>query len=188
VWQNVSSQARHPVRPYSWVFNRSEGGGWLRAWGSHAIDAAAWMFGPVDASDCRFFRALPTRPDRDGVVRGVDCEDGFAIRLTTHRGVHVEVLSSSSAGVTLPETLTVLGSDGALVMTGDATIDVLRHDRPVERVDGFAVPVVPDALRHLGRAVRHALEHGTDLAPDFATGVACARVLDTLTAAGDLVG
>jgi predicted dehydrogenase len=185
LWRNISSLARHPLRPFGWVFERARGGGWLRAWGSHAIDSAAVLFGPVHACDAAFFRALPSRPDREGESHDVTAEDGFAVRLASESGVHIEITSSSSSSATLPETMTVVGSDGVVTIINDLTLDIARHDRPVERVVEDESIAVPRALRLLTSAFHEAHRTRTPVEPGFRAGLACARVLDDLTALAD---
>jgi predicted dehydrogenase len=182
VWQNFSSQTRHPLRPFNWMFDRSLGGGWLRTWGSHAIDTVAWLFGPVVARDARLFRSIRVRDDRDGVARPVTAEDGFAIRLAAG-DVHVEITSSCSSSVSLPDTLTVLGSDGVVRLSNDLTLEILRPDQPVQRFE-HDTDVVAGSLRRLTAQLRSALTDGQPMEPSFVAGNACAEVLDALTARG----
>ena len=37
----ISAGTRVPLRPWGWLFDRALGGGWVGAWGSHAVDSAA---------------------------------------------------------------------------------------------------------------------------------------------------
>jgi len=37
-----TSGSRVPLRPWGWLFDRSLGGGWIGAFGSHAIDLVRW--------------------------------------------------------------------------------------------------------------------------------------------------
>ena len=45
-WTHLSAGIRVPLRPWGWLFDRALGGGWIGAWGSHAVDTLRWMFGP----------------------------------------------------------------------------------------------------------------------------------------------
>ncbi|MGD0392959.1 MAG: Gfo/Idh/MocA family oxidoreductase, partial [Acidimicrobiales bacterium] len=42
-----TSGSRTPLRPWGWLFDRSLGGGWIGAFGSHAIDLIRWLLGDV---------------------------------------------------------------------------------------------------------------------------------------------
>ena len=46
-WTHLSAGSRVPLRRYGWLFDRARGGGWIGAWGSHAIDTIRWCFGEV---------------------------------------------------------------------------------------------------------------------------------------------
>src|SRR5258706_6871963 len=39
-----SAGSRVPMRKWGWLFDRELGGGWVGAWGSHAVDALRWVF------------------------------------------------------------------------------------------------------------------------------------------------
>ncbi len=181
LWQNFSTQGRDPVRPFSWMYDRSLGGGWLRAWGSHASDTVTWLFGPVVARDSRFFRSIPFRDDRRGVSHAVTAEDGFAIRLATKSGAHVDVTSGGSSAVAQPETMIVIGSEGTVRLSNDLTLEVFHPGQQLRRSEEFGAQVVPAALRRIATELRSALETDTPMEPSFRDGAACAELLDELT-------
>ena len=184
LWHNFSSQARHPVRPFSWMYDRSLGGGWLRAWGAHAIDTVTWLFGPVVARDSRFFRSIPVREDRHGVSHTVTAEDGFAFRLAAKSGVHVDVTSSSSSSVSQAEAMIVMGSEGVVRLSNDLTLEIFHPGQQVRRFEEFDAQVVPSALQRFATELRSALETDTPMEPSFRAGAACAEILDELTTRG----
>src|SRR6185312_948583 len=39
-----SAGTRIPLRPWGWLFDRALGGGWVGAWGSHAVDTLRFIF------------------------------------------------------------------------------------------------------------------------------------------------
>ena len=44
-WTSTNAVFRRPLREYGWLFDRSRGGGWVGAWGSHAVDTLRWLLG-----------------------------------------------------------------------------------------------------------------------------------------------
>jgi predicted dehydrogenase len=169
----------------NWVFDAELGGGWIGAWGSHAIDWVRWTFGDVVEADAHTRTTVVDRTDREGNVQASTAEDGFTAHLRTESGVTVVMDTTFVTSVYLPQRLTVLGSDGALEMIGDD--HVVLHDADGEReVFRFR----PDGDPHLvpmrawAAVVRDAVRTGVVPGgePTFADGVACAHVMDALRA------
>jgi predicted dehydrogenase len=46
-WSAFSAGSRVPLRRYGWLFDAELGGGWIGAWGSHAIDFLRWTLGEI---------------------------------------------------------------------------------------------------------------------------------------------
>ena len=57
-WNAFNAGSRIPLRQYGWLFDASRGGGWIGAWGSHAIDFLRWTFG--DLTDAGAARRSPS--------------------------------------------------------------------------------------------------------------------------------
>ncbi len=187
-WTHISAGSRVPLRPFGWLFDRGLGGGWIGAWGSHAIDTLRFTFGAeVDET-----RALPRidvaeRPDADGVMHECTAEDGLAAALVLANGVTVTIDSSFAATVNVPPRLTVYGAGGALEVVADTRITLRGADGQTQTID---VPE-PEGDRHtepmrqFAHVVRDAIVSGEVPvhAPTFADGRACDSVLDALRAA-----
>ena len=114
----------------------------------------------------------------------VDAMSGFAFRLATKSGVHVDVSSASSAAVSQPETMIVIGSEGVVKLSNDLTLEVFHPGQQVRRSEEFDTQVVPAALRRIAIELRSALETDTPMEPSFRDGAACSEILDELTARG----
>src|SRR5262249_59339214 len=85
-WTVASAGSRVPVRWFGWLFDAQYGGGWVGAWGSHAIDAVRFVFGEgVDVTGTRSI-GLPMRPDRDGVEHEGTAEGSLAAVLRLGSG------------------------------------------------------------------------------------------------------
>jgi len=183
-WTHVSAGSRVPLRPYGWLFDRALGGGWIGAWGSHAVDTIRWIFGEVtDArAECRV--TITERPDRDGVLHGCDAEDAFTASLRSDRGVTVAVDTTFVAPSALVPRLVVIGSDAVIECTGETRLVVRRVDGKREEID--VEPGTGDRhaepMQRWATTVRDAVRDGAAPvgAPTFADGVACVRVLDRL--------
>jgi predicted dehydrogenase len=187
VWTHHSAGSRVPLRPHGWLFDAALGGGWIGAWGSHAIDALRWILGgdvTVDVSRPR--TDIAERPDRNGRPRASTAEDGFAATLHGACGTTITIDSTFAAAASLAPRLVVLGDDGAIECVADARVRLRARGERGER--SFAAEPGTDQHRlpmeRWALVVRDVLRHERDLAdvPTLADGLACDRVLDALRA------
>jgi len=191
---HLSAGTRIPLRPYGWLFSREDGGGWIGAWGSHAIDGLRWMFGAevVDVS-ARLRVDVPERPDDSGAHRRCTAEDGFSAIVRLSNEVTVVIDSGFAAVANLRPRFTIFGSDAVAELSGDSRITLRRSDgsRDVIEEDDAAAPdahLVP--MRRYAAVVRDAVASG-DVprgAPTFGDGRACDEVLDRLRACPFVAG
>ncbi len=184
-WTHLSAGSREPLRPHGWLFDATAGGGWVGAWGSHAVDFLRWTFGDVLDVEARCQTAITERPDPSGVWRHCDAEDGFSAILGLDGEVTVTIDASFAAPVTLAPRLTVVGSDGVLECVADSRVVVRGHDgKRVERDRGRDGDPHLEPMRRFAEVVRDSVQEGIAApgAPTFADGLACARVLDRLRA------
>jgi predicted dehydrogenase len=187
-WTHLSAGSRQPLRPHGWLFDRAAGGGWVGAWGSHAVDFLRWTFGEVGDVWGRCRTTITERRDLDGAVRVCDAEDGFSAVLGFGDGVTVALDSSFAAPVSLAPRFVAVGSDGVLECVADSRVVVRRRDgtrQEYERPHGDDAHVGP--MRRFAGVVRDAVRDGIAPAgaPTFADGLACARVLERLRAGGE---
>jgi predicted dehydrogenase len=185
-WTSTNAVFRRPLREYGWLFDRSLGGGWVGAWGSHAVDALRWLLGEVRDAAARCRVTIPRRPDRDGRPRAVDAEDAFTAWLEFDSGSTAVLDSSSAAPVSIAHRILVTGSEGVLELIGDQRViwrraDGTREEYSEERSEADGDPhLVP--MRRWAEVVRDAVRAGEPIVPSFADGLACRRVLDRLIA------
>jgi predicted dehydrogenase len=180
-WTHLSSGSRVPMRRHGWLFDQHLGGGWVGAFGSHAVDFVRWVFGEVvDAQAC-LRTEVPERPDAEGGMTRVDADDGFAAWLTTERGVTVALDSSFATATTFAPRMVVSGSEAVLECVADTRLslrgpDGRREEIPVDTgADPHAGP-----MRRWAEQVRDAVHERRQIEPSFADGLACDRVLDRL--------
>jgi predicted dehydrogenase len=183
-WTHLSAGSRVPLRPYGWLFDKSQGGGWVGAWASHAVDTLRWMFGEVSDASGTVRTDITRRPDRDGQERECSAEDGMEAHLVLASGVTVALDSTFAASASVPPRFIVIGSEGVLEVVGDAKLTIRRPEGTREDIDLGSTPAIDrhdEPMRRFAAVVRDVLD-GTphDDVPTFADGVACDEVLARL--------
>jgi predicted dehydrogenase len=185
---HLSSGSRSPLRPYGWLFNRDLGGGWIGAWGSHAIDGLRWMFGAevVDVT-ARLRLDVPERPDAAGTMQRCTAEDGLSAVLQLSNDVSVAIDSGFAAAANITPRFTVFGSEAVAELTGETRITLRRPDGTREVIDADDVAAADAHLAPMHRwaeVVRDAVAAGAAPpgAPTFADGRASDEVLARLRA------
>jgi predicted dehydrogenase len=178
------------LRRYGWLFDRERGGGWIGAWGSHAIDTIRWCFGEIAAVDARARIDIAERPDEHGALHECTAEDGITATLGLATGATVSIDSTFAASAAVPPRLTVLGADAVCEIVADVRIGVRRSDGT--REDLTPAPRTrsgtdrhDDPMRRFAEVVRDVVTSGEvpPGVPTFADGRACDVVLDRLRAA-----
>lgn len=184
VWTHLSAGSRSPLRPHGWLFDRAAGGGWVGAWGSHAVDTLRWLLGDVVRARAALRTDVGERPDGVAALRACDAEDGFTAWLELEAGTSVSIDTSFAAPVSLAPRLVLVGSDGVAECVNDGRLVLRRLDgtraeweRPVAEGDPHLV-----AMCAWAEVVRDAVIEGVAPpgAPTFADGLACREVLDAL--------
>ncbi len=183
-WTAWSSGSRVPLRPYGWLFDRALGGGWVGAWGSHAVDYLRTVFGEIVTVSARCRTVIPERPDPDGKLHRCTAEDSFTASLSTDTGTTITIDTSFAAPANLASRLVVVGSTGVLEDVGDRRLTIRDERGAREEIELDA----PEGDLHLApmrtwaHVVRDVVQAGTVLpgVPTFRDGLACARVLDRL--------
>jgi predicted dehydrogenase len=187
-WTHVSRASRVPLRPYGWLFDRASGGGWLGAWGSHAIDALRWWLGDLAVVAAELRTDVRERPDDEGRLVPVDADDGFTAELRTATGAGVVVDSTFAATSDLAPRVVVAGSEGVAEVVADQRVTLRRADgtrdewhAPEPEGDPHLVP-----MRRWAEVVRDAVGEGVVAsdAATFADGAAMVAVLDAIRAGG----
>lgn len=190
-WTHLSAGSRVPMRRYGWLFDRERGGGWIGAWGSHAVDTIRWCFGEVVAVDAQSRIDVVERPDEHGELHPCTAEDGLTASLRLEHGVTVAIDSSFAASAPIAPRLTVLGAAATCEIVGDSRVIVRRADgssenlTPARAGSGAANDRHDDPMRRFAEVVRDVVTSGevTPGVPTFADGQACDVVLDQLRAA-----
>ena len=191
-WTHLSAGSRVPLRRYGWLFDRERGGGWIGAWGSHAVDTLRWCFGEVAAVDAPVAHRRAERPDDHGELHACTAEDGLTrVARASTPARRSAIDSSFAASAPVPPRLTVLGADAVCEIVGRRRASIVR------RADGTRDDLTPaapatrrggdrhlDPMRRFAEVVRDVVTSGEvpPGVPTFADGHACDVVLDQLRA------
>jgi predicted dehydrogenase len=184
----LSAGSRVPLRRWGWLFDRELGGGWIGAWGSHAVDSLRSMFG-AEVTDVRARLRIDVRerPDERGDMHTCTAEDGFSASLSLSNGASVAIDSGFAAVADTTPRFTVFGSEAVAELIGETRVSIRRPGGSRESVD-LAVGEEADGhlapMRRFAEVVRDAVASGEipANAPTFADGRACDAVLDELRA------
>ena len=191
-WTHLSAGSRVPLRRYGWLFDRARGGGWIGAWGSHAVDTLRWCFGDVRSVDARARIDVVERYDELGEPHRCTAEDGISASLVLDGMVTASIDSSFAASAATPPRLTVAGSDAVCEILADTRVLVRRADGTREDLtpgSGAAAKSGSDAhddpMARFAEVVRDVVTTGEvpPGVPTFVDGHACDVVLDQLRAA-----
>jgi predicted dehydrogenase len=175
-----NSGSRVPLRRWGWLFDRSLGGGWIGAFGSHAIDLVRWLLGEVTDAGAVTWVTITERPDDSGRLVRCDAEDAFTGWATLDSGATASVDSSFTAGVSMPARIVVTGTEGALENVGDVRLVLRRPGEPprtfeFDRPDGDGHN---QAMVAWAQVVRDAVAGKRQVTPSFSDGVAVMRVME----------
>jgi predicted dehydrogenase len=190
-WTHLSAGSRVPLRRYGWLFDRDRGGGWIGAWGSHAVDTIRWCFGEIVAVDAQPRIDVADRPDDHGELHQCTAEDGLTAALRLETNTTVAIDSTFAASASVAPRLTVLGAQATCEIIGDTRVVVWHGDGTHEDLTPKPAAGAERGDRHdepmhrFAEAVRDVVTSGEvpPGVPTFADGLACDTVLDQLRAA-----
>ncbi|CAN7327901.1 Gfo/Idh/MocA family oxidoreductase [Phenylobacterium sp. LjRoot225] len=171
---------------YGWLFDADRAGGWIGAYGAHAIDTLRWLTGREIVQCGGVARTeIPSRLDQDGVAHPATAEDAFSAWFVMDDGCTFNFDTAYAAAVTMPERLVLLGAEGAIEVVDDQVLTLRRPGGAAETFDlgapagnAYAQTIDPWLA-----SVRDALRDGRQIVPSFDDGVATTEVLDQLRAA-----
>jgi predicted dehydrogenase len=185
----LSAGSRVPLRRWGWLFDRALGGGWIGAWGSHAVDTLRSIFGAEVTEVQALLRMdVRERPDDRGDLHTCTAEDGFSASLVLSNGATVAIDSGFAAVANVTPRFTVFGSRAIAELVGETRISIRQADGSRETID-LADDEEADGhlgpMRRFAEVVRDAVTSGEPPphAPTFSDGRACDEVLDQLRAA-----
>jgi len=182
-WMFIGSGLREQT--FRWLFDRDQAGGWIGAYGSHAVDAMRYFFGDEIAS-CGGLRRTETtsRLDRDGNRHPSTAEDAFSGWFVTRSGKTISMDTAFSTPVDLPHRIELLGDRGLIEIRDNIQVTLERPGEPAQQFafEGSDWDAHEPGLMPWLTAVRDAVVSGQPVTPDFDDGLAVARVMDQMRA------
>ena len=169
---------------HGWLFEKDAGGGWIGAFASHFVDTLHWLFGEIAEVNCQTRIDAMTHRDRDkaqNLVYTATAEDAVTALFRLANGVTASLDTAFSAARDIPPKFTLLGSEGVIELLPNSDVLLTRQGQPTERheIDVGENPMGVAMHRWLTR-VCEAIQHQTQIQPDFETGLKAARVLDRM--------
>jgi len=179
-YTSYTSGSRLPLRSWGWLFDRSRGGGWIGAFGSHAIDLIRWLLGDITRAGAATWITITERPDAEGTMRQCDAEDAFAGWAELRSGATATVNSSFAAGGSIAPRIVILGSEGSIENIGDARVVLRQSDGSTEQLEFEPRAGDPhaEAMAAWAAAIRDSVLTGQPIGPSFADGLACMQVME----------
>jgi predicted dehydrogenase len=114
-----------PSTPIQWRQTRAEGGGVLADIGSHLIDLALWLLGPIRRVRCDLRTFTHERPTATGEMARVDVDDAATCQLEFASGaVGIMNVSGVCLGRINHQRIELYGTQGGIVYEIDRTGDV----------------------------------------------------------------
>jgi predicted dehydrogenase len=192
VFMNYLNSGRvDPDRPVSWRQMRAEAGsGNLGDLGSHMIDLAHWLVGPIGRVSARLTTFTKERPSTDGGRIAVDVDDTASCIFEFENGATGTLTASGAApGRSNYQRIEIYGTKGGAVYEIDKTGDVggnvlqLCLGPSQSRVGGWAAVPVPrphDASNPLEPFLDfvRAIHAGKDAPVTFADAVRAQEVIE----------
>lgn len=180
-WTFIGSAWRQ--RPYGWLFDAARGGGWIGAYGSHAVDTLRWLL-DSEVADCGgvIRTEIVARTDAAGAEHRATADDAMTSWYVFANGTSVSFDTAFATTVALPNRMILLGRDGAIEFVDDRSLTIRR---PGVEDEVITFPPPPGDLHEPALIpwltdVRDALAAGRQIAPSFDDGVTVAETLDRL--------
>ena len=169
---------------YGWLWNRELGGGWIGAFGSHAIDAMRWWAGEITQASGVCRSEMPTRQDAQGAAHVCTGEDSFSACFTFASGATAVLDTSYASAITCLPEIKIFGSEGALLLKGSTELALKRADKADRQFDYPAPQGDPHepALGKWAAMIKDAIRDKQQITPSFREGLACAEAMDKLRA------
>jgi predicted dehydrogenase len=181
-WDSMMAGSRSPLRPYGWLWNKELGGGWVGAFGSHAIDALRWWIGEIATVTGTCRTEIERRPDKDGVMQLCTAEDSFTACFTFTNGVTATLDTGYAVPVMRPYAIEIFGTEGVVSMNFGTETVLLKPGKPDEK---FTFPPWKEdmhepAMIPWAQAIAKAMKEKRQITPSFRDGLAAAEVMDKL--------
>jgi predicted dehydrogenase len=158
-------------RPFTWVQDKSLGGGRMQGYGVHDLDLLLAAFGEVESVAAATTVIVGEREAPDGTPHEVTAEDGYVILIRFRGGGLAHVSLTATARHKRGDVIEVYGADGTVILDAHKCLhsgrvgEELQTEGPLKadskaayarvarsfhaaiREDGEAVPSIAEGLR-----------------------------------------
>lgn len=125
----LGGERLNPNVPWTWWSDAEEGGGILRAVGSHLLDMARWLIGRVENISGQLQTGHYFRNDADGRQRQVTADDHAELLLRFANGAQSRITVSGITPGGYGMSILVVGTEGALRLDNQDQLWGLAGDR-----------------------------------------------------------
>lgn len=124
--------------PWTWWYDRAEGGGMLGAVGSHVVDLCRfWTGREVTAVAGRVATFIRERRDAAGVTRPVTADELGSAVLSLGEDVVATITLSAVAHHGAGHLAQITGSEGTLLLTGETRLEIGKAGGPLEDISAL---------------------------------------------------
>jgi len=182
----IPGWARNPKRRLTWLTDKSRGGGFLGALGSHHVDQLILWGGPIRSVFCSLRTLAAESSDAAApALQAITADDTFTLMVRFEGGARGLVDLFGGAHVR-GSSMEVVGSKDGLTVLDGYRLGRPTEDggyEPVPIPEDLAIPATPEMallapfLVKL-EMIRVAIQEGTPASPTFEDAVEVQRVLD----------
>ena len=179
-----SDHAEPDSRPFTWVQDRTMGGGRLQGYGVHDLDLLVAAFGDVREVAAATEVGVSPREAKDGTLHEVTAEDAYAVLIRFAGGGLAQVSLTSTARHARGDVLEIHGDAGSVRLDADKVLhwgragEELRSEGPLEASS-------KDAFRQVARNFCAAIRDGAAPDPSLQEGLRVQALLDAIHLADD---
>jgi len=179
-----ADHAEPDSRPFTWVQDKTMGGGRLQGYGVHDLDLLLEAFGEVADVAAATEVGVGERRAKDGTPQAVTAEDAYAILIRFRGGGLAQVSLTSTARHPRGDLLECHGAEGTVRLDADR---VLWWGRAGEQLqsEGPLKASSKDAFKQVARNFHAAIRDGTPPDPSLQEGLRVQALLDAIHLADD---
>ena len=174
-----SDHAQADSRPFTWVQDRSMGGGRLQGYGVHDLDLLLAAFGEVQEVAAATEVGVGERRAKDGTQHAVTAEDAYAILIRFRGGGLGHVSLTSTARHARGDVVEIHGEGGTVRLDADNRLWWGRAGEELES-EGPLQASSKDAFAQVARNFHAAIRDGAPPDPSLQEGLRVQALLDAV--------
>ncbi len=166
-------------RPFTWVQDKSLGGGRMQGYGVHDLDLLLAAFGEVDSVAAATTVIVGAREAPDGTPHEVTAEDGYVILIRFRGGGLAHVSLTATARHKRGDVIEVHGADGTVILDADKCLHSGRTGEPLQ-TEGPLKADSKAAYARVARSFHTAIREGGEPVPSIAEGLRVQALFDAV--------